>query len=61
VLFRRYASTIRRVYEVRYDALTQSVNVLDNNEALANVTDSVRYQLSTLHDRPTDRPSASVE
>ena len=46
---RRYAATIKRPFDVRYDPLTQSVNVLDNKEALCTISENVRYQLSTLH------------
>jgi len=46
---RRYATTMKRPYEVRYDPLTQSVNLLTSKEALTSISDNVRYQLSTLH------------
>jgi len=49
VLFRRYAATIKRPCEVRYDPLTQSVNILDSKESLTIISENVKYQLSTLH------------
>jgi len=46
---RRYAATIKRPYEVRYEPLTQSVIVLDNKQALTNTSENVKYHLTTLH------------
>jgi len=48
-LCRRYAATILRPYELRYEPLTQSVIVLDNKEALTTISDDVKHQLTTLH------------
>ena len=48
--YRPYISTIRRPYDVCYDPLTQSVQLLTSKESLTSISDTVRYQLSTLHD-----------
>jgi len=38
VLCRRYAASIKGPYKVCYEPLTQSDNVLDNKEALRDIT-----------------------
>ena len=47
VLFSRaYAKTIDRPFELRYDPLTQSMEVLDNPEVISKVIAEVRDQLA---------------
>ena len=46
---RQYAANIKRPYEVRYDALTQSIQILDNQRIIQDVSRVLKGELNCLH------------
>ncbi|XP_048464004.1 phenylalanine-4-hydroxylase [Rhincodon typus] len=46
---RKFAATISRPFSVRYNAYTQSIEVLDNIEQLENLVDSISSDMGTLY------------
>ncbi|KAK2169543.1 hypothetical protein LSH36_9g15065 [Paralvinella palmiformis] len=47
---RQYAKNIKRPFEVRYDPYTQTVQILDNDEALKDISRVVRGEINSLCD-----------
>uniref|UniRef100_A0A674CAG9 phenylalanine 4-monooxygenase n=1 Tax=Salmo trutta TaxID=8032 RepID=A0A674CAG9_SALTR len=45
---RRFADTIPRPFSVRYNAYTQSIEVLDNTQQLRNLADNIRGEIGIL-------------
>lgn len=46
---RKYAETIPRPYGVRYNAYTQSIEVLDSKPQIENLMHSLNMEFQTLH------------
>jgi hypothetical protein len=49
VLCRAYAAKIKRPYEVRYEPLTQSIQVLDNQATLKDMGRCLKAEVNLLH------------
>lgn len=45
---RQYAAKIERPYEVRYDAYTQSIQILDHKEVIEDVARVLKADLTSL-------------
>lgn len=45
---RKFAKTIKKPFEVRYDAVTQSLEILDDPTKVSMVLESVQVEINTL-------------
>ena len=50
VIFRNFASTIKRPFAVRYNPYTQSVDVLDNTRCIGYLVSEVKGELCIVSD-----------
>ena len=48
LLFRAYAATIQRPFELRYDPFTQSVEVLYTPQRIASAVNDIKDQLNNV-------------
>jgi len=58
-LCREYAKSIPRPFSVRYNAYTQSVEVINDMASMQKLVDDIKYDVDTLQDalRKINKPS----